>query len=111
MFRQRLRHLLRKRPTGGVYTAQVFHLALGAQFGEMSGGTDGATEAFHQVGGALNETLGFDPQAQQQLGHPLGDQPALVGMQAAAGAFNQIEIIVEGKGNRGTQAASAVEGE
>jgi hypothetical protein len=38
LFRQRLRRLLRKRPTGGVYTEQVFHLALGAQFGDKQSG-------------------------------------------------------------------------
>lgn len=100
--------LLPKRPTGGVYPAQVFHLALGAEFGQVRRGTHGAAELFHQVAGAIDETLGFNTQALQQLGYPLGNQAALVGMQAAASSFNQIEIILEGKVNRGPQAAGAV---
>ena len=38
--------------------AQVFQLALGAQFGEMGWGTDGAAELFHQIRSAIDETLG-----------------------------------------------------
>lgn len=109
--RQRLRRFLPKRPTGGVYSAQVFHLALGAQLGEVGGGTHGATELFHQVGGAIDETLRIDGQALQQFGHPLGNQAAFARMQAAAGGFDQIEIILEGEGNGGPQAAGAIEGE
>ena len=101
---------VRPRQRTRIHAVQILHLPCRTQRGQVRRCADGAAELLHQLGGTVDEALGVDVQAAEQLGGVLGDGASFVVADTAACGFDEAEVVVEGEGDRRVESRSGVEG-
>jgi hypothetical protein len=92
-----------KRPARCPHPAQVLQLPCCAQLGQVCRRPYGAAELAHQVRCAVDEALGVDTKPVEQFWGALGDCAAFVLSDAAAGGFDQFQVVVKDERDGGLE--------